>query len=95
VGVFTTCSYFRLLSFEPSSSSDAPLTNKQTACGFLQKMVGMGDYDLIGEAISSSGALRFRFSFVGVVQKCLVDRWGAVDNLACSNGFVGSYVPCM
>jgi hypothetical protein len=50
------------------------------------KMVGIVDYDLIGEEEGeaiSGGALRFRFSFV---QKCLVDRWGAEDNLACSNG---------
>jgi hypothetical protein len=27
---------------------------------------------------ATRGALSFRFSFVGVVQKCLVDRWEAV-----------------
>jgi hypothetical protein len=61
------------LSIRPPSS-DAPLTNRQTASGFLQKMVGIGEYDLIGEEgdfreAIGGGALGFRFSFVGVVQK--------------------------
>jgi hypothetical protein len=61
-----------------------------TACGcrlekiidILMVVVGIGGCHLIGEgdAISGGqrGALSFRFSFVGVVQKCLVDRWGPV-----------------